>query len=142
MNASALVDTGVILALLDKDDAWHRRCQEVYNASRLPLLTSEAVLTEAFHLTERDLGNIEALWILLRSGAVKMAPISDEELPEIYSLMSKYRDRPMDFADATLVYLAARESVNLIFTIDHDDFETYRIAGQKRFNILPLRDAR
>jgi hypothetical protein len=43
----------------------------------------------------------------------------------------------MDFADATLVYLAARESLSLILTVDHDDFETYRIGGRKRFSILP-----
>jgi predicted nucleic acid-binding protein len=56
--------------------------------------------------------------------------------------MTKYRGRPMDFADATLVHLAARESLSLILTIDHDDFETYRIGGRKKFTILPGRDAR
>ena len=45
----------------------------------------------------------------------------------------------MDFAAATLVHLAARESLSLILTIDHDDFETYRIGGRKQFNILPGR---
>ena len=45
----------------------------------------------------------------------------------------------MDFADATLVYVAARESINLILTVDHADFETYRIGGRKRFSILPAR---
>jgi len=45
----------------------------------------------------------------------------------------------MDFADATLVHIAERESFSTIFTIDHDDFETYRIGGRKRFRILPAR---
>jgi predicted nucleic acid-binding protein len=53
--------------------------------------------------------------------------------------MTEYADRPMNFADATLVHLAARESLSLILTVDHDDFETYRIAGRKRFTILPGR---
>jgi predicted nucleic acid-binding protein len=43
----------------------------------------------------------------------------------------------MDFADATLVYLAKRESLSTIFTVDRDDFETYRIAGRRRFRLLP-----
>ena len=51
--------------------------------------------------------------------------------------MDDYADRPMDFADATLVHLAARESLSLILTVDHDDFETYRIRGRKKFSILP-----
>ena len=53
--------------------------------------------------------------------------------------MKDYADQPMDFADATLVHLAARESLSLILTVDHDDFETYRIGGRKRFTILPAR---
>jgi predicted nucleic acid-binding protein len=55
------------------------------------------------------------------------------------TLMKDYADRPMDFADATLVHLAARESISLILTVDHADFETYRIGGRKRFTILPGR---
>ena len=137
MAVSALIDTGAILALLDRDDEWHRPCVEAFNATFLPLLTTEAVLTEVFHLTKRDARDIQGVWTLLRSGSVKLAAITDEELPEIHSLMTKYRDRPMDFADATLVYLAARESLSLILTVDHDDFETYRIGGRKRFSILP-----
>lgn len=137
MAVSALIDTGAILALLDRDDEWHRPCVEAFGATFLPLLTTEAVLTEVFHLTKRDARDIQGVWTLLRSGSVKLAAITDEELPEIHSLMTKYSDRPMDFADATLVYLAARESLSLILTVDHDDFETYRIGGRKRFSILP-----
>ncbi len=53
--------------------------------------------------------------------------------------MDRYQDRPMDFADATLVHLARRESLSMIFTTDHDDFETYRIEGKQRFRIVPDR---
>ena len=48
-------------------------------------------------------------------------------------------DRPMDFADATLVHLAERESLSIICTIDHNDFETYRIQGKRKFSIFPSR---
>jgi hypothetical protein len=51
--------------------------------------------------------------------------------------MSRYWDRPMDFADATLVYLAKRESLSTVFTVDFGDFGTYRIAGRRRFRVLP-----
>jgi hypothetical protein len=65
--------------------------------------------------------------------------MGDSDLPHLSTLMKDYADRPMDFADATLVHLAARESISLILTVDHDDFETYRIGGRKRFTILPGR---
>jgi predicted nucleic acid-binding protein len=45
----------------------------------------------------------------------------------------------MDLADATLVHLARRESLSTVFTVDHDDFETYRIGGRKKFSIVPER---
>jgi uncharacterized protein len=53
--------------------------------------------------------------------------------------MRRYSDRPMDFADATLVHLARREGLVTIFTVDHNDFETYRIEGKRRFRIVPER---
>ena len=57
----------------------------------------------------------------------------------LHALMKKYHDRPMGFADATLVQLAQRQSLQAILTIDFDDFETYRIDGRKRFHIFPSR---
>ena len=48
-----------------------------------------------------------------------------------------YHNRPMDYADATLVHLAQRESPSTVFTIDHDDFDTYRVGGRKLLRILP-----
>jgi hypothetical protein len=81
---------------------------------------------------------MEGAWGFVRSGALRLAEIQDSELPEIHALMSRYWDRPMDFADATLVYLAKRESLSTIFTVDHADFETYRIEGRRRFRVLPF----
>ena len=75
----------------------------------------------------------------LQSGAVTVLPITDDDLPDLEALMDRYQDRPMDFADATLVHLARREALTTIFTIDHDDFETYRIEGKRRFRIVPDR---
>jgi predicted nucleic acid-binding protein len=139
MAARALVDTGVLLALVSRSDAWHEAAVEAYQNIPLPLLTTEAVLTEAFHLSYRDLGDVTGVWKLLRAGAVQMATIEDDELPEIEALMRTYSDCRMDFADATLVHLAARESLSLILTIDRDEFETYRIGARKKFTILPAR---
>lgn len=141
MAVEALVDTGAILAVLDEDDRWHASCSEAFSQFRLPLLTSHAVLTELFHLVGGNLHEIRAAWKFIRSGAITVAQIADAELAAIEALMDRYHDRPMDYADATLVHLAERESLTLIFTVDHDDFETYRIAGRKRFRIVPARHA-
>lgn len=134
-----LADTGALLALLDRSDRWHTRCSEAFATLRLPLATSAAVLAELFHLLGDDPREVAAAWGFLRSGAVRVLPIGDADLADLEVLMERYHDRPMDFADATLVHLARRESLTTVFTIDHDDFETYRIEGRRRFRILPAR---
>jgi len=139
MTPKGLVDTGAILALLDREDRWHRRCVEAFRDLRLPLATSAAVLAELFHLLGDHPRQVAAGWELLRSGAVTVLPITDRDLPSLESLMNKYHDRPMDFADATLVHLANREELTTVFTVDHADFETYRLGGRRRFRIVPGR---
>ena len=142
MLPGALIDTGAILAILDRDDYWHASCTQALSALRIPLLTTDAVLTEAFHLIGSSAYNMQRLWAFVLSGALTVKAIGDSDLLELRSLMTKYKDRPMDFADATLVYAANCESLNVILTIDYDDFETYRLKGNKRFTIRPIRGAR
>jgi predicted nucleic acid-binding protein len=141
MRGNSLIDTGAILALLNRSDRWHKACAEAFRQLRLPLLTSEAVLTELFHLLGDGRAEMEAAWSLVQSGALVLATIEDSELRHIHALMSRYWDRPMDFADATLVYLAKRESLSTILTVDHADFDTYRIAGKRRFRVMPAKRA-
>jgi uncharacterized protein len=136
---AGLIDTGAIVAIVDADDEWHISCLAALRDLRLPLLTTEAVLTEAFHLIGRNSRKIDQAWNFIRSGGVILCPTNDSELPHLRSLMAQYADRPMDFADATLVHLARREGLSVILTVDHDDFETYRLPGRKRFTILPSR---
>jgi predicted nucleic acid-binding protein len=137
MAAEVLIDTGAILALIDKSDDWHDVCTAVVSELPLPMLTSEAVLTELFHLAGENPAKKESAWRFLREGIIVLATIEHPELQHIDALMSRYRDRPMDFPDATLVYLAERESLEAIFTVDQTDFTIYRIGGKRRFQIIP-----
>jgi predicted nucleic acid-binding protein len=136
-----LADTGALLALLDRDDRWHEPCTEAFGSLRLPLATTTAVLAELFHLVGDAERDRVAAWRLARSGAITVEPIGDADLPELERLMAKYADRPMDFADATLVLLAQRLGITRVFTVDHDDFETYRIDGRRKFRVVPLRES-
>ena len=137
MRAKGLINTGTIIALLDADDQWHNRCVEAFPSLRLPLATSAAVLAELFHLLGDHRPAVNAAWRFLRSGAITVLPITDADLPDLDRLMKRYDDRPMDCAATTLVHLA--KSLTAIFTIDHDDFETYLIDGKRQFRIIPSR---
>jgi predicted nucleic acid-binding protein len=138
VRPSGLIDTGAILALLDVTERWHGACVAAYDQIRLPLATTSAVLAETFYFTvKRNL--MPRTWEFIRAAPLVIAPITNEEFPSLEALMHRYADRPMDFADATLVHVAEREGLNTILTIDHDDFETYRIGRNAKFRILPAR---
>jgi predicted nucleic acid-binding protein len=139
MPVAALVDTSAFLAFLDASDPWHTRCKAAFAEAPLPLITTVAALTELFHFVGKRLGNPSGAWRMLRSGQIILAPITDADLPALEFLMARYADRPMDFADATLVHVAQREGLRTILTIDRADFETYRIGRNAKFRILPAR---
>ena len=79
----------------------------------------------------------EALLEMVEAGALDVAPLGREDLPRIRLLMRKYRDQPMDFADAALVCVAERERITRIMTLDRRDFGIYRPGRVGRFEILP-----
>ncbi len=137
--AGALVDTSALYAFLDINEPWHERCTLAFAEAPLPLVTTTAVLTELFHLVVKRKRDQQAAWRMLRNGRVQLRSMEQADLPSLEQLMHRYADRPMDFADATLVHIAEREGLNTILTIDHDDFETYRIGRDAKFRILPAR---
>ena len=139
MAGGVLADTSALYAFLDASEPTHEQCKAAIAAAPLPLVTTVAVLTELFHFVLKRMKDQSGVWRLLRSRQVEISPILTTDLPALGMLMARYADRPMDFADATLVHVAEREGLKTILTIDHDDFETYRIGRRAKFRILPAR---
>jgi hypothetical protein len=79
----------------------------------------------------------DALWELMDSARVEVLPLGVGDGGRMRELMRKYRDLPMDFADAALVTVAEREGIRRIFTLDRRDFEVYRPAKLGRFSLIP-----
>jgi predicted nucleic acid-binding protein len=109
MGAWGLIDTCAILAFLDRDDRWHEPCAACLATLRLPLGTPAAVLTELLHLLRNQPRQRAAAWNFVRSATITVLGIDDADLPALDQLMREYADRPMGFADATLVHLARRD---------------------------------
>lgn len=139
--ARLLVDTGVLYAALDATDNWHEVCAPLLRSAPRPLVTTQAVLAELFWMLGSNIHDLRNGWRLVRSGVLTLAEITDKDLLPIQDLMLRYADRPMDLADATLVHVAEREGIHAILTIDHADFEIYRIGLRRRFTVLPPRRA-
>ena len=73
-----------------------------------------------------------ALWELLRTGLLILHEISPEEREQMSHFMEKYRDQPMDLADASIVAAAERLGTRRLFTLD-SDFHVYRLADGSGF---------
>lgn len=121
-----LVDTGPLVALFDARDGDHHACRETLQALRTPLRTTVPVLTEAFHLLGPGERPAAALAEFVHGAGLGCWFLDDEGLARAFELMARYADRPMDLADASLVVAAERLRVTRIFTLDRDDFSTYR----------------
>ena len=79
----------------------------------------------------------DALWEMSESEVLRIANLDRDDCTRMRHLMRKYRDLPMDLADAALVALAERERIHRISTIDRRDFSVYKPAGMRRFEIIP-----
>lgn len=133
-----LTDAGPLVALLDQDEPDHANCVEQVQVLRAPMLTTWPAFTEAMYLVGEGLGwrGQEALWRILRRGDLRLAETGISTVDRMERLMSKYRDVPMDLADASLVAVAEERRLTKIFTLDRD-FRIYRLLGRRSFAIVP-----
>ena len=132
-----LIDAGPLVALVDRGDAHHDACLEALKSIRDPLVTVWPAFTEAMYLLGFSWEGQSALWEMVETESVKLAPLDYQDAPRLKALMRKYRDLPMDLADAGLVRVAERDKLSRIFTLDRRHFRVYRPAGIGRFSILP-----
>jgi len=136
---AVLVDTGPLVALLDRSDPDHVACQETLSSLNDSMVTVWPVITEAMYMLRAYWQAQEALWEMIEIGAVEMLQLGIDDVPRMKELMRKYRDLPMDLADAALVRAAERERLRRIFTLDRRDFQIYRPSRIGRFSIFPSR---
>jgi len=132
-----LVDAGPLVALIDRGDASHEACVAALKTLRDPIVTVWPAFTEAMCLLGGSWAAQKALWSRLETGALGLAPLDETDAPRLRELMEKYRDLPMDLADAALVRVAERESLTGIFTLDRRHFSVYRLGRRRRFAIVP-----
>jgi predicted nucleic acid-binding protein len=131
-----LIDAGPLVALLHRDDQDHARCVVALKNVRTKLATTWAPVTEAMYLLSFSPRAQDGLLEMIERGALGILLLDPADMPGVRALMEKYRDRPMDFADATLVHAGHREGIYDVFTLDHEHFSTYRI-GRRGFTIIP-----
>jgi hypothetical protein len=136
-----IADTGFWLALANRRDRHHAACKRALDAVKERLITTWPVLTETCHLLVSRLGPSAALAFVDSAGhgAFDVFELVPVHLTRVHQLMERYRDLPLDLADASLVLLAEELDSGRILSTDERDFRTCRFKNRKPFkNLLTL----
>jgi predicted nucleic acid-binding protein len=133
---TTLVDTGPIVAFLNRRDRHHGWAVETFATLRPPLLTCEAVLSEAAYLLRRLDGGPEKTIDLLMRGVVAVPFRLEAEARVVKKLLARYGDVPMDLADACLVRLTELRGDCVLLTIDSAFRDVYRRHGRQAIPTL------
>jgi len=131
-----LLDSSVIVALFDRSQLAHSACVEVVRGLAGPFLTCEAVIVESCHLLRNLEGAREAVLENIAAGIFQISFQISQEASAVKALLTKYRDRRIDLADACLIVLANEHETGDILTLDND-FRIYRWGRNRPFRILP-----
>jgi predicted nucleic acid-binding protein len=132
---NTLIDTGPIVALLVAEDAHSAWAQRVWGELEPPLLTCEAVLSEAQFLIARFGGNPRAVLEFVERGAINVAFGVQSQVRRLLELQQTYRSLPMSLADACLVCMAEQSPRCRVVTTD-SHFRIYRRHGRQLIPVL------
>jgi uncharacterized protein len=126
-----IADTGLIVALLNRDDRHHRWALEIARTVSEPLLTCEAVLSEAGF----QVGSIRWVLGLVREGFLKIAFDMSGNFEEVLELAERYQDRTPDLADLCLIRMSEIHGDLPVLTVDEKNFRAYRRNGR---DVIPI----
>jgi uncharacterized protein len=132
-----LVDTGPLVAILSRDDEYHQTCVKALREMPGPLFSCWPVITEAAWLLRGSQRVVQRLLQSIDGSFLELLPLAGSEADAIAGIMKRYEDIRPQLADASLVYLAERERIEIVFTLDHRDFSIYRSGKKRSFRIVP-----
>ena len=133
-----LVDSGPLVAIYLPTDDYYQTCVDALWGIRPPMATTKACCTEAMHFLHKSRGwkGQADLWRLVEVGHLQVHAFTSEDLERMRELMEKYRDTPMDLADASLVVLAETLRETHVFTLD-SHFHAYRLRDRRALRVAP-----
>jgi predicted nucleic acid-binding protein len=130
-----LIDTGCIVAVLDRSERSHERCVDALRSVSGRLITCEGVIAESCYLLRHQRGAADTILENVERGVFQIGLRLDEMAGSVRAHMKRYARVPMDLADGCLVALAEALGTGRILTLD-SDFRIYRWRRTRRFEYL------
>lgn len=137
MSNRAVVDTGPLVVIVRGQEQTHARCVAALKTPRTPPLTCWPVITEAAWLLRREPGAMKAISGLVSSSAVRLVELDAGALSRAVSFMDRYATLGAQLADAALMFIAEREDIETVFTLDRRDFSVYRTGAGRALTVVP-----
>jgi len=137
MTIDALVDTGPLVAMLNRSDSQHTACVEALNLIRTPLVTTWPVLTEAAYLLRQRPDLVQRLIRSTAEGFLRVAVLSETDAITMAEIMERYVDQHFQLADVSLMHLADRDGIETVFTLDRRDFSVFRTQQGSQLHVIP-----
>ncbi len=135
MKSNILLDTGPLVAIVNRREAFHQWATQTTTNLSYPFFTCEAVITEACFLLQNVYGGEDAVMGLVKSKKIVIPFQFSEEVDAIRDLMQRYQSVPMSFADACLVRMSELMGGSSVFTID-SDFHIYRKNRKEMIDLI------
>lgn len=137
-----VIDTNVLVALVDRDDQHHDRCGRWITGTNEQLLVPPTVLAEACYLIDRELGAEAEAVFLEDVGTAEDAPyqlvnLVDADLRRMSELVRQYADRRLGGTDASIVAICERLGVRTVATLNRRDFDNLRPMHLQALEIVP-----
>jgi len=130
---SILVDAGPLIALFDKDDAFHEKVLSFLKGYSGKLITTWPVITETSHMLSFNVKVQIDFFTWLCQDPVSILNLEDEHIEQLIELFKKYSDVPIDLADGSLLIVSEITGIRDIATID-SDYYVYRLKDKKPLN--------
>ena len=135
-QSGVLIDTGPIVAILNKNDQNHQICSECLKGIYAPLRTSWPVITEAAWLLRKNQNNVQKLFDMMADGFLQCLRLQPDAAAWFSKFANKFDDREFQLADASLVYFAEKLEIESVLTLDRRDFSIYRTSDGRALHLL------
>ena len=135
MNNKVLVDSGPFIALFNKNDTYNVEALTFFKKNKLQIHTTLPVITEVIYVLDFNINAQSDFLEWISRGGVNIVNFEKNDFKRIKILMLQHKDRPMDFADASLVVACENLNCSYVLSVD-SDFDIYRFKDKKHFKNL------
>jgi predicted nucleic acid-binding protein len=137
INEPVIVDAGPLVAILNRLDSQHANCHKQGLELPRPFITTWPVIAEAAWLLRHTSGGVSSLLRMISEGLLECYELDADAAAWMDAFLQKYADQTPQLADASVMYVAEKENIDLVFTLDRRDFGVYRLARNQPLRLLP-----